>query len=135
MSHEVYFVEQRSADDCFQACLSGLTRIPLGAFPVITKQEADSVSQWNMTLAFLKSRGWTMVDLYAQAPVGWSVGSGPSPRGDWDHCVLCQDGKPAFDPHTSSAFLAGPVSRYIIPIEFVVTGRDANVRQLNQRSK
>lgn len=118
------FVHQRSDSDCYMACLASLTGIPLEEFKVISNEEYEAMSQedksnagtrqHNENLQVLMKHGWT----YARGnsdkpPPGWCIGSGKSPRGDWDHSIVCLDGKPFFDPHKSGDMLDGPVTEWI----------------------
>jgi len=115
-------IKQDNDSDCFNACLATLTDIPLKEFPVITNEEYQAmdeetrrdvgVRQDNECLEVLKKNGWCWFHSYQMPPAGWSIGSGKSPRGDWNHAVLCHKGKPKFDPHKSDKYLDGPVLEY-----------------------
>ncbi len=106
------------------ACLASLTRIPIEEFKVVSKEEYDALSeedksnvgtrQHNENLQVLLKHGWTYTrGSSAKVPAGWSIGSGKSPRGDWDHSIVCLDGKPFFDPHKSGDFIDGPITEWL----------------------
>jgi hypothetical protein len=120
---EATMVEQRGDSDCFNACLASLTGIPLEEFPVFTVDEMrrSPVLQDNRCMKVLRQHGWYWLRAWTTPLQGYTIASGPSPRGDWWHSVIYHDGKPAFDPHPSNEFLAGPVHEYLLPVQMAFT--------------
>ncbi len=117
------FVKQVGDSDCYNACIASLTGIDLVEFPVLDQETYEAMSredrgnagvrQHNECLEVLRKYGWTFRHAYAEAPKGWSIGDGKSPRGDWGHSVLCWDGVPKFDPHQSNAMLDGDPNNFM----------------------
>lgn len=77
---------------------------------------------WTRTVEWLGERGITplMCRLSAESeidellPNTYSIASGKSPRGDFDHSVLYFGGKMIHDPHPSDAGLDGPVKDVVV---------------------
>lgn len=118
------FVHQRGDSDCYMACLASLTGIPLEEFKVVSNEEYEAMSdedksnagtrQHNENLKVLMKHGWRYARGHSGKPMpGWSIGSGKSPRGDWDHSIICFAGKPYFDPHKSGLFIDGDITEWI----------------------
>jgi hypothetical protein len=100
--------------DCWRCCIASLLHLPASSVPNFVEDDR----WWEATQAWLAERGLGMmlVDLegcerYPLMPEGvLCIGSGPSPRGDWRHSVIVDEGlEVMFDPHPSRAGLAGPV--------------------------
>lgn len=114
-------VTQLGDSDCFNACLSALSGIPLEAFPVLPPG-SKGWQQWNAVQAVMHAHGYSISsDTFTppRIPAGFSIGSGKSPRGDWYHSVLCHDGEFFFDPHPSRAGLAGPIESYELVVKLM----------------
>lgn len=115
-------VPPQEAGDCWAtavACFAGLTerdrnelhrRIVLSDLAIKRARGGDGEDPsqwWNVTQRFLREKvgkvlGWADGD--SVPPGGLWIASGPSPRGDWLHCVIAYgDGRLLHDPHPSNA--------------------------------
>lgn len=88
--------------DCMAACVASILELPLEAVP--NPQSDEWYKEWdafllplNLRLIYFRPQeeGW--------APPGYSILAGKSPRGDWDHAVVCYDGRIVHDPYPGRA--------------------------------
>jgi len=85
--------------------------IPLSDIPHPREDSLFTSAEWHdycaKVVAFLKGRGWMLTTLGANAPRGYSIASGPSPRiaGAYHSCVAL-DGKVVHDPHPDATGLS-----------------------------
>lgn len=94
--------------NCYAACLASIFEVPLEAIPHPTEEDATGPKgAWDayeerIRKEFLHPRGFTSVIISATEgyiPEGYAVLSAKSPRGDWEHAVVVQDGVVVHDPH------------------------------------
>ena len=108
--------------DCYRtalACLLGLDD-PQEAPHFVAMYDGQKGRWWTESVAWVEEHrpGWTMLSgdpvfpSYTEPEISpkYLIGSGPSPRGDWMHCVLLDavTGDMVWDPHPSRDGLAGP---------------------------
>ncbi len=86
--------------DCFAACMASLLELPLEAVPNFTSPDwyqhwQEWLEPFNLTLlTFTIPDGGC-----AWLPSGYALLCAESPRGPWDHSVVCLDGKVVWDPN------------------------------------
>ncbi|WP_158810444.1 hypothetical protein [Beijerinckia sp. L45] len=89
--------------NCMAACLASILEVPL-------KQVLDTASDavrddWYGNIqTWLGDRGFRLVVIEPTDPRlagSYSIGVGPSPRGAFNHTVVCKSGVMVFDPHFS----------------------------------
>lgn len=119
------------AGDCLRACVASMLDVrDMTSIPNFAAVGDDHDWGWWIAL-----RTWARKHQgdFASARVQWPIAyigehhrtviaTGPSPRGDWPHCVLVntETGELVHDPHPSHAGLAGPISdvfAYVDPYE------------------
>ncbi|MDD4971941.1 MAG: hypothetical protein PHT07_21145 [Paludibacter sp.] len=88
--------------DCWMACISTLTGIPMDELPDVNDpMNAEWSSYWVTMWKFLQEKGF---NLYCETVAQFKgnneycIASGKSPRGDFYHAVVWNDGI-AHDPH------------------------------------
>jgi hypothetical protein len=88
--------------NCLQAALASLTELPLEECPHLAGREDwwEELSRWAAGAGYNLLAG-----VGAEAPEGWSLAVGESPRG-FSHVCVYRDGQLAHDPHPSRAGLA-----------------------------
>lgn len=104
--------------NCFAACIASILELPLADVPNFCVDRKHWLQHCNDWLA---KRGLAYIEFKltgGEVPiwmtdVGHHVISGPSPRGDFHHCVVGLDGKMVHDPHPSGAGLKTFDSKYI----------------------
>lgn len=94
---------------CWAACIAGLTGLPHDELAAFVPRNDDGsldgsmgTEYHNAVNAYLRSRGWRLLHVGANAPRGFAIGSGDSPR-DVSHAVIVRDGELWHDPHPSRA--------------------------------
>lgn len=104
------FVNQRSLHkpeigqhgDCWAACISSLTEIPIEELPDVNDpKNSEWPSYWYTMWNFLKDRGFSLYCENVNQFVGnngYCIACGKSPRGDFNHAVIWNDGI-IHDPH------------------------------------
>jgi hypothetical protein len=119
--------------NCFTACVACLLQVELddvrdleeihreGARAFEDEEEDENqVAHWHAVLERYNDR---LAERYgvriaylepeaAEAPLGYSIASGHSPRGEWGHCVVAFNGKIIHDPHPSRDGFNGPPLNY-----------------------
>ena len=91
--------------DCWAACISSITEIPLEELPDANDPEHQSYKEWPVywcaMLDYLKTKGFSLYNTginnfkNIDFPV---IAVGKSPRGDFNHAVVWQNGI-IHDPH------------------------------------
>jgi hypothetical protein len=96
-------------DGCWVACIAGLTDVAheelASLIPRLDDGSFDGsmgTEYHNAVNSLLRSRGWRLERLGPDAPKGYAIGSGKSPRGLY-HAVIVKDGQLWHDPHPSRA--------------------------------
>lgn len=109
-----------SYGNCFRACVASALSFNLDDLPkfeVMGDEWWDEIKKWAKSQKF-KVEAMTFIDdktdkptrvpmkylpeLQDKLPKGYSILTGKSPRGDFDHCVVAFDGMPYFDPKPGS---------------------------------
>lgn len=95
--------------NCFQACVASLLELPLGEVPHFAEYENwwEALTEWAESLRYTVS--WEKFPLNF-----YSIATGKSPRGDYNHAVISLAGKTVHDPHPSRSGLEGEVLNYIV---------------------
>jgi hypothetical protein len=99
--------------DCLRACVASLLELPANRVPHF----AEDDDWWGFLAGWCRARGLAAdlvsTDAVTATPAAFPhhvIATGPSPRGDWAHCVVVDTtigGLMVHDPHPSAAGLAG----------------------------
>ncbi|QGH75903.1 hypothetical protein SEA_AXYM_36 [Gordonia phage Axym] len=104
--------------DCWRTALACVLDLPRDDVPHVIGDD----DWWEQSCTFVTNHtGMLLLNLEPQFPVYQSpesspyqhvIATGPSPRGDFAHCVVVSaiDGALVWDPHPSRAGLAGPAT-------------------------
>lgn len=90
--------------NCWQTAIASVLDLELDEVPHFVQMDEDNEGNWwDLSSEWLKERGY---DLQPQWEDGYIVDeyylvTGQSPRGDFDHVVVFQNGKMVHDPHPS----------------------------------
>lgn len=89
-----------SYGDCFRACVASVLTVPGAAVPHFLADGGEG-GWWSDFVQWCADRG---LEPYEQSaarfmPPGFYIGTGKSPRGDWNHAVVLRDRELAHDPH------------------------------------
>lgn len=118
--------------DCWRSAIASILSLPRDDVPhFIQDARHDGDAAWlRATQAWLSERG--LVGTFWSGPPpgfeGYAIATGPSPRGDWLHCVVVHIAttedpdvmhvQDVHDPHPDRSFLAGaPVEFFVIEEE------------------
>lgn len=115
--------------DCWKTCIASLMELPMEDVPHFV-EHGDL--WWDVTQAFIKAiagndkelRWWEDVNA---VPAGheFLIGTGVSPRGDFQHAVIVDhSAKVVHDPHPSRAGLAGPPETFYSIVDVATAGAD-----------
>lgn len=112
--------------DCLRACIASILEMQIERVPNYHTNWLKLYNDW------LLPTGLTLVwfDEGAGHPIrprGFSILSAKSPRGDFDHCVVCRDGDIVWDPHPQREMGVG---RYVDWIVFAV--REPQMMRLDE---
>lgn len=95
--------------NCQSAAMASLLELPLADVIDTADLLERGVGFWGPIADWLMERGYTMRFQSAHDedidPSGFTIAMGPSPRGDFWHAVVCEDGVIVHDPHPSDAGL------------------------------
>lgn len=120
--YQTHFSRNGDKGNCWQACLASLAEVPLREVP--DTRNSTNGDWWTITERWLDERGFTITPiagrrkhgeyhLTSDAPEGWAIASGASPRGTTaGHSIIIFDGKMIHDPHPSGAGLEGFPEHY-----------------------
>lgn len=103
---------KRGNGNCLTACLASLFEVPLHEVARIQDCPPDG-SWFRMVHDWVRTRGQTFDHLRHEVPEGYSIASGPSPRGPWDHSVIYWKDQLLHDPHPEGGGLKS-VSYYMV---------------------
>ena len=101
--------------NCWAACIASILELNIEEVPNFCAGEdidgkpCDPNQWFNMTINWLKRRGYTMIFFLKPnifRPDAFHIISGRSPRGAYDHCVVAYGMEMRHDPHPSGDFLA-----------------------------
>ncbi len=103
------------ADDCgncLQACLATVLGLPLEDVPHFVHLYGD---EWLQEMQkWLRPRGLGVMRAEeGTKPEGFQLMNGQSPRGDFGHVIVSQDGQHYHDPHPSREGVVGEVYYYV----------------------
>ena len=116
--------KQKPFGNCFASCVASILEMPLD--DVLDDSMIDDGSHWWLSWQWwLEKLGYGLVHLQGSPPgwffpiKGYSIMSGKSPRGNFDHSVVALDGKMVHDPHPSRAGIEGEPTCWVLlyPIE------------------
>lgn len=123
------------------ACLASILELPLDEVIDTTSDEVRDVIGFHEAISlWLGDRGLKLeIVCPGEGPEEeallngrYSIGIGPSPRGNFNHAVVCKNGKMVFDPHPADDGLLSMTYH-----EVIVELSDAEKRfhELNRRSR
>ena len=103
--------------DCFRACVASIFELQLESIPNFCDQDeckAENKHWMDRFNDWLRPHGLYYMEVNVKTPVQWlnfpsgyhTIG-GKSPRGNFNHSVVGQAGKPIHDPHPDNTFLDG----------------------------
>ncbi len=100
----------RPSGDCLQAAVATVLGMSLGDVPHFAQyvehpEGTDCWLWWWALVGFCHASGWQADYCPDEAPRGWALADGMSPRGH-NHVVVAFNGEIVFDPHPSRAGLA-----------------------------
>jgi hypothetical protein len=90
--------------NCQSAAMASVLDLPLAEVIDTASDEVRDGGFWKMIGLWLADRGLKMISVDphdARLTGTYSIGTGPSPRGDFWHAVVCKNGVMVFDPHPS----------------------------------
>lgn len=95
---QTFFVGDGSGrlGNCMQAAVASLLELPLGSVPHFAEAEEEwwiAMLDWADTLGYSVSRN--------RNKKGWTMMTGASPRGEFNHAVVAHNGELVWDPHPS----------------------------------
>jgi len=99
--------DEKGRGNCFSACLASILELPIESVIDSASDEVRQSDDWVGCInAWLEKYNNTklsiVVDPESTKLKGiYSIGSGPSPRGNFQHSVVCKNGVMVFDPHPS----------------------------------
>lgn len=103
--HQTYFYggdeDGITRGNCWQTVLASLLDLPLDAVPhFVDLHDRKGVDWWQFSINWLWYRGYEMFRLNGHLYNDeYYIVSGKSPRGDYYHVVIYQNGKLFHDPH------------------------------------
>jgi len=90
--------------NCQSAAMASILELPLEQVLDTASDKVRTHGFWRSISDWLADHGFKLVhaDPGDDCLVGaYSIGCGPSPRGDFWHAVVCKNGVMVFDPHPS----------------------------------
>lgn len=93
--------------NCMSACIASILELPIDKVIDTTSDEIRSALDWAQCIEdWLEEHDnlemMMVIDPESPKLKGvYSIGCGPSPRGDFHHAVVCKNGVMVFDPHPS----------------------------------
>jgi hypothetical protein len=90
--------------NCQQAAMASILDLPLSDVIDTTSDEVRDNGFWPPIYEWLADRGLKMISVAPKderLKGNYSIGVGPSPRGNFYHAVICKNGRMVFDPHPS----------------------------------
>lgn len=120
--------------NCFAACISMITSIPLEEIPNFASYTEENGNWWKDISDWLAPRGWGGVmitdkameenkaDFYGARITGIPfILTGKSPGGDWNHCVVQWEEEGELlqlDPHPRNKGVVEPLADVILLLPF-----------------
>lgn len=103
--------------NCMSACLASILDRPLSEVINVCDPKVRENGFWPPIIDWLEEQGYAfeIIHDFKRVSGKYSIGSGPSPRGNFYHTVICYDGKVVFDPHPSDEGLK------VIKMHFLIT--------------
>lgn len=100
------FVDTDGMGNCQSACMASILELPLSEVLDTATKEVRDRGFWRSVNEWLAERNLRIESYYPnhmkELPKGiYSIGCGPSPRGDYWHAVVCKNGIMVWDPHPS----------------------------------
>ena len=92
--------------NCMSACIASLLELPIDKVIDTTSDEVRSSGCWQQGIENWLEENHEMKMMLVSPSSSklegvYSIGCGPSPRGDFYHAVVCKNGVMVFDPHPS----------------------------------
>lgn len=91
--------------NCFAACVASILEMPIEKVPNFVQERGHPVTTdwWDRFLNWLYPLGYSAIMILPSPEAlldgAYSVVTGNSPRGDFDHCVVYYGKEMAHDPH------------------------------------
>lgn len=90
--------DPEAAGNCFQSCVASVLELALDDVPHFAALPA--ATWWGSFVDWANAAGYDVV-AHDDAPDGFAICSGRSPRGAFYHAVVVEDGVIVHDPHPS----------------------------------
>lgn len=95
--------------NCWAACLASVLELPL---EIVPDDLIETEDWWGVTEKWLRQFGLRLNWMFlgrteqSQARLGFYLLGGKSPRGEWGHVVVAENGAIVHDPHPDGSGLA-----------------------------
>lgn len=98
--------DERGRGNCQSAAMASLLDLPLDEVIDTASDEVRNGGFWASIDRWLADRGLKIESVYPEDDANrlkgqYSIATGPSPRGNFHHAVVCKNGVMVFDPHPS----------------------------------
>lgn len=95
-----------SAGNCMAACFASIFELDLDDVPNFAAVPGDGYEWWDAVQDWLRGRGYFALVVEDEKMLSfryptYTVVSGKSPRGDFEHVVVYRNGQMVHDPHPS----------------------------------
>ena len=90
--------------NCQSAAMASVLGLPLSEVIDTASDEVREKGFWPAIYEWLNDRGLKVITIGPKDDRlngAYSIGKGPSPRGNFHHAVVCKNGVMVFDPHPS----------------------------------
>ena len=113
------YEEGRTRGNCWQTAIASVLDLPLETVPHFVQAHEDGVMDWwAYTLGWLNHHGYVMYSLDRHVYTNeYYLVTGKSPRGDFYHVVVYQNGKMVHDPHPDRTGVLDEESMHIIRVK------------------
>lgn len=108
---------EKARGNCMSACIASILDLPLDQVIDTTSDEVRDAGFWEPIHDWLEDRGFEMHYVTHGSPMlvnQYSIGTGKSPRGNFNHAVVCKNGVMVFDPHPSDDGVVKLLSHNVI---------------------
>lgn len=85
--------------NCMAACIASILELSIDEMPNYHGTDSQWYRDWQTWLQPYNIQLLTFLNGGEWEPTGYSILSGLSPRGDWNHAVVALDGVVVHDPH------------------------------------
>jgi hypothetical protein len=108
---------EKGRGNCMSACIASILNLPIEEVIDTASDEVRDGGFWEPIYQWLQSRGFKALSVAPNSPLlnnKYSIGIGTSPRGKFNHSVVCKNGRMVFDPHPSDDGVVRMISHEVI---------------------